>query len=61
LLPVPQPQPRATAVLYLFLLFSSLQPLDYQQTLIKSFTVGGVGLHTAEYGESAFDLMMSNE
>lgn len=28
-----------------------MQPLDYQQTLIKSFTMAGVGLHTGEYGE----------
>lgn len=28
-----------------------LQPLDYQQTLIKSFTIGGVGLHSGEYSE----------
>jgi hypothetical protein len=26
------------------------QPLDYQQTLIKSFTIGGIGLHSGEYG-----------
>eukprot|EP00775_Hariotina_reticulata_P013611 gene13611-13736_t len=25
------------------------QPLDYQQTVIKSFTIGGVGLHSGEY------------
>ncbi|KAF8058327.1 lpxC [Scenedesmus sp. PABB004] len=25
------------------------QPLDYQQTLVKSFTLGGIGLHSAEY------------
>eukprot|EP00882_Tetradesmus_deserticola_P033080 GHRQ01037754.1.p1 GENE.GHRQ01037754.1~~GHRQ01037754.1.p1 ORF type:complete len:292 (+),score=84.52 GHRQ01037754.1:643-1518(+) len=24
-------------------------PLDYQQTLLKSFTLGGIGLHSAEY------------
>lgn len=24
-------------------------PLDYQQTLVKSFTLGGIGLHGAEY------------
>lgn len=29
---------------------SRLQPMDYQQTLRKSFTVGGIGLHTGEYG-----------
>jgi hypothetical protein len=30
-----------------------MQPLDYQQTLLKSFTLGGIGLHSAEYGEAA--------
>lgn len=25
------------------------QPAEYQQTLIKSFTLGGIGLHTGEY------------
>jgi hypothetical protein len=33
--------------------FVLLQPLDYQQTLLKSFTLGGIGLHSAEYGESS--------
>jgi hypothetical protein len=28
-----------------------LQAADYQQTLLHSFTMGGMGLHTAEYGE----------
>ena len=32
-----------------------LQPLDYQQTLIKSFTLGGVGLHSGEYGKCIDD------
>lgn len=26
------------------------QPAEYQQTLRKSFTLGGIGLHTGEYG-----------
>jgi hypothetical protein len=30
-----------------------MQPLDYQQTLLKSFTLGGIGLHSAEYGKGA--------
>lgn len=34
-------------------LLSQPQPLDYQQTVIRSFTIGGVGLHSGEYGESA--------
>ena len=30
---------------------SCLQPQSYQQTLKQSFLLGGVGLHTGEYGE----------
>lgn len=32
-----------------------LQPGQYQQTLKTSFTVGGLGLHSGEYGESSAD------
>jgi hypothetical protein len=28
-----------------------MQPGQYQQTLKTSFTVGGLGLHSGEYGE----------
>jgi hypothetical protein len=32
-----------------------LQPQgDQQQTLFRSFTLGGIGLHTGEYGETPF-------
>ena len=37
---------------YLFLfLFLCVQPKETQQTILKSFTLGGVGLHSGEYGE----------
>lgn len=29
-----------------------MQPCEYQQTLLRSFTLGGIGLHTGEYGQS---------
>ena len=28
----------------------AVQPAEYQQTLRKSFTLGGIGLHTGDYG-----------
>ena len=30
--------------------FCNLQPANFQQTVKKSFTLGGLGLHTGEYG-----------
>ena len=30
----------------------AVQPGEHQQTLARSFTIGGLGLHTGEYGES---------
>ena len=35
-----------------------LQPSIHQQTLRQSFTVGGLGLHTAEYGELPHPLQL---
>jgi hypothetical protein len=29
----------------------SLQPGEFQQTLIRSFALGGIGLHTGDYGK----------
>lgn len=29
---------------------SALQPMDYEQTLQKAFTVAGIGLHSGEFG-----------
>lgn len=28
------------------------QPGQFQQTLIRSFTLGGIGMQTGEYGEA---------
>ena len=33
------------------MLYPSLQPGQFQQTLIRSFTLGGIGMQTGEYGE----------
>ena len=27
-----------------------MQPMDYEQTLQKAFTVAGIGLHSGEFG-----------
>lgn len=28
-----------------------MQPMDYEQTLRKAFTVAGIGLHSGEFGK----------
>ena len=33
------------------MLYPTLQPGQFQQTLIRSFTLGGIGMQTGEYGE----------